>query len=491
MLKAKYLILFLALIFGAKNAAAQSTLPTASVGKNPVIIIPGVTGSSLVNKQTGKQVWFSVRRDKEDDLRLPITSPILANNRDNLEAKDIIREIKLPSIIPDVEVYQSVIDALKGRGYTEADWNNPTGATDVFYIFAYDWRRDNVESSKLLMQKMETVKRSLKRPDLKFDIVAHSMGGLVSRYTAMYGAADLQPAGKLPKPNWAGARHINKILMFGTPNEGTYGSFDAIINGYTLISNRNLPFIDDMRPEDALTIPALFQIMPHPQTARFLDENLEPLKVDFYNPKTWETYGWGAINDPKFLGKLKDAETIKGAEVSKRRKYENADDELLSNTTHAQAKAYFAAVLSRAKRFAIALDAPTTTSPVQMYAFGGNCEPTLDAVVLLRDEKKGTWTTVTKSRDIKTALGREIPSKEVKAAMFALGDGRVTRSSLIAENIPARATTGTVKTVFPLASSFFACGLHTRLFLEKPIQDSFLSALIVEQKTASEKGNQK
>jgi hypothetical protein len=35
--------------------------------------------------------------------------------------------------------------------------------------------------------------------------------------------------------------------------------------------------------------------------------------------------------------------------------------------------------------------------------------------------------------------------------------------------------------MIPLTSSFLGCGKHTRLFLEKPIQDSFLSALVVEE----------
>src|SRR6187431_1517837 len=117
----------------AGDLSAQAT------GKDPVIIIPGVTGSQLVNPRTGKSVWFSVKRDKDDDLRLPMTSPLLPRNRDGLVATDIIREVKL-KVLPDVEVYQSLIDALTARGYKEATWDKPEAA-DVFYVFPYDWRR--------------------------------------------------------------------------------------------------------------------------------------------------------------------------------------------------------------------------------------------------------------------------------------------------------------------------------------------------------------
>lgn len=482
MLKSKFLFflsfLFVLFTFCSENAAQTN-------GKNPVIIIPGIQGSELINPQTGKTVWFNVRRDKDDDLRLPMTSSNLARNRDKIVVKDIIREVKLPGVLPDVEVYQGLIDSLKARGYVEADWNKPQ-ATDVFYVFPYDWRRDNVETARLLIQKIEAVKRVVKRPDLKFDIIAHSMGGLIGRYAAMYGTADLLPEGRKPVPSWAGARHINKILMFGTPNEGSFDAFIGVINGSTVVSARNLPFIDDFRPEDVISSPALFQLMPHQTATRFLDENLKPLKVDLYNPKTWQTYGWGAINDPKFLSKLKDAAqlAVKDKEIkpAKLGKDANFDDRILSQTTSAQVRAYFAAVLSRAKRFHLALDAPTRKSPIELYAFGGNCQPTLDAVVIMRNDKKDRWLTITDARDIKTSSGREIKKDEVKAVMFVLGDGRVTRRSLLAESESSKGgTEQLVKTAFPVKSSVFGCGLHTSLFLEKTIQDSFLSALVVEK----------
>ncbi|MEO6654463.1 MAG: hypothetical protein ABIO36_00110 [Pyrinomonadaceae bacterium] len=471
-----FTFLGLSIFFFVFETSAQTT------GKRPVIIIPGISGSELVNPNTGKTVWFSVRRDKSDDLRLPMTSAVLAANRDTLVAKDIIRKVELP-VLPDVEVYQSVIDALKERGYSEADWNEPQAA-DVFYVFPYDWRRDNVESARLLMQKMTNAKRRLKRPDLKFDILAHSMGGLIARYAAMYGTADLPRSGSVPVPTWAGAAHINKLMMFGTPNEGAFTSFDALLNGYPIIADRKLPFIDDFRSEDVITNPSVFQLIPHQNSARFLDENLQPLKVDIYNVETWLKYGWGALSDPKFLSKLKDASrlaaTNKEIKPAKRAKDASRDDRILSQTTYAQVRAYFASALDRAKRFHLAMDAVTKISPIQLYAYGGNCAQTLDAVVLLRDDKKERWITLFDARDLKTSDGKELKKAEVKAAMFAIGDGQVTRRSLLAEtDLPNNG--GPVLITIPFASSFFACGTHYKLFLEKPIQDSFLSALVVEK----------
>ena len=279
----------------ASIAHAQDTQITevAPKGKNPVIIIPGLTGSELVNSKTGEIVWFKTQRAKDDDIRLPISAN-LARNRDNLVVGDIIRTIKLVKFLPESEIYERLIDALITRGgYTEASWTRPKKSDyqDTFYVFPYDWRRDNVENARLLMQKIATLKRKLGKPNLKFDIIAHSMGGLIARYAAMYGNADLSP-GK-PKPTWAGARNFDKIFLLGTPNEGSILSLNGLLNGFSYIGGGlNLPFIQNINRFDVFTIPAIYELLPHDGTLMAYDENLKPLTIDLYDVKTWEKYGW-------------------------------------------------------------------------------------------------------------------------------------------------------------------------------------------------------
>lgn len=446
-------------------------------GKDPIIIIPGIEGSEIVDR-SGKKLWFSIHRGKTDDLRLPITSTNLARNRDSLRAGDIIRKVDI-KLLPDIEVYGSLTDALEEKGYAEATWAAPR-AVDVYYVFAYDWRRDNVENARLLMQRMAEVKRRLRRPQLKFDIIAHSMGGLIARYAAMYGSAE-PPAGT-PSPTWAGAAHIRRLMMFGTPNLGAFAAFNALLEGEPIIAGRKLPLIDDFRAEDVFTLPSIYQLLPH--QPRFLDENLQPIALDLYDAETWLKYGWGALADPKFLSKLKDAQRLAATNKEiKPKPYDgkgNNDDRLLSRVTFAQARAYLAAVLGRAKRFHAALDAPSKRQPIPFYVYGGNCSDTLAAAVLISD-KDGKWTTVLNDKEIKARDGTVFKKDEVKAAIYAPGDGRVTAASLVAAGQPlaADAKVEFFGERYPLASSLFACCSHTKMFLEKPIQDSFLSALVV------------
>jgi pimeloyl-ACP methyl ester carboxylesterase len=466
------------ILLASQFAWAQTT------GKRPIIVIPGITGSQLVNRETGKTVWFtfSFSRDETDDLRLPM-SPNLKQNTDSLVPKDIIRKVELPGILkilPDIGIYGEGLDAIKEKGYTEGDWDKPQ-ASDVYYVFAYDWRRDNVESAQLLISKIEALKAKINRPDLKFNIVAHSMGGLIARYAAMYGKTDLPANGGAPALTWAGTRHINKILLFGAPNEGSFSAFSVLLKGYS-VAGKKLPFVKDLGPEDTFSIPSMYQLLPHRSAATFLNENLKPIPVDLYNPANWRKYGWGAISEEKFLSRLKDAARIPGIKPDNW-KIKNADDKILSETTYAQAQQFLAAVLKRAQAFHRAMSVSIKTSPIEIYAFGSECEPTLNAVVLVRDRKKNVWETITSPEKIKTSTGREISKEEVGKAMFADGDGSVTRNSFLPRLIPIarRSTTTSVsQTIFPIKQTFFFCTEHQKLLNNEAIRNNYLTQLAAE-----------
>ena len=442
-------------------------------GKRPIIVIPGILGSQLVSKDTGKVAWPTVFRVSDNDLRLPI-SPNLTANRDNLIASQIVDTIKLAKLVPEVYVYHNLLVALKTyAGYEEGDWDNPgpNGDRDTFYVFPYDWRRDNVETARLFLKRVEALKTKLNRPDLKFNILAHSMGGLVARYAAMYGDADLPPDDVQPVPTWAGAVHISKIFMFGTPNEGSSDAFATLLEGYSVTEGlrRRIRLLNKLSREDALTAPSMFQLLPHSGTVRFLDKNLQPLAIDLYDPAMWRHYEWAAISDPKFRQSFESNDTAVVNAHAKRNGIAMLDS-------------YFAVALHRAKRFHEALDVPLESdAPVLMFAFGGDCEETLVAPLVYRDEKRGHWITLTGPRELRLDNGRKISKLETTSAMFAPGDGRVTRRSLLGETL---AETHRVNPLFntslPLVYAVFACDRHSELQSNKTLQDNALTALVSE-----------
>ena len=411
-----------------------------------------------MNPKTGETVWPSAFRTSQEGL--PI-SPDLAANRDDLVPGKIIETVKLARVLPEVYVYRDLLVALRRyAGYRDGDWNNPSadGYQDTFYVFSYDWRQDNVSNARELIRRISQLKTKLQRPDLKFNIVAHSMGGLIARYAAMYGDADLPPGDGPIQPTWLGAAHISKIVMIGVPNEGSTDAFATLVEGYSITEGlrRRVPLLNKLTKEDVVRTPSVFQLMPHRRAARFLDEHLQPLAVDLYDPEVWKRYGWSVIySSPEFRRGYAGSLGTDGG----------------SGSAEIELDAYLAATLHRARRFHEALDAVSDSQPpVMLLAIGGDCEETLSSPVILRDEKRNRWLTLTRPREYRTSSGVKISKQKMIEAMFAPGDGRVTRESLLGENI------------FKALSRYavFGCDLHGQLPRNKSLQDNALTAIVGE-----------
>lgn len=434
-------------------------------GKRPVIVIPGVLGSELINSKTGEKVWPSAFRSADDGLPM---MPELSANNDDLVPGKIIETVKLARLLPEVYVYRDLLDALRNyAGYHEGNWTNPgpDGDKDTFYVFAYDWRKDNVGNARELIRQIERLKDQLHRPDLQFNIIAHSMGGLIARYAAMYGNQDLPEGDAEIHPNWAGAQHINKIVMIGVPNEGSTDAFAILLEGYSITEGlrRRVPLLNKLTAEDAIRSPAVFQLLPHSGTVKFLDENLNTIDVDLYDPEVWKKYSWTPIYDPEFRNRFANHKTDQSGAA----KLEELD-------------AYLAATLKRARRFHQALDAALTIKQaVPLLAIGGDCEETLSAPVLMHDTKTDHWLTLIRPREFRNANGVKLTKKQVTDAMYAPGDGRVTRKSLLGETM---ASFGGQEKILrlPLTYAVFGCDLHGKLPGNKSLQDNALTAIVAE-----------
>jgi pimeloyl-ACP methyl ester carboxylesterase len=465
-------LLALLLLFATSCISAKKTpnlehifaSARTSTGKRPVIVIPGILGSELINTKTGEKVWPSAFRTTDEGL--PIT-PDLSSNRDDLVAGKIIETLKLSRVLPEVYVYRDLLEALRRyAGYRDGDWENPgaDGGEDTFYVYPYDWRQDNVTNARELVRRIERLKIKLNRPDLKFNIVAHSMGGLIARYAAMYGDADLPERETPIQPNWAGARHISKIIMIGVPNEGSADAFATLLEGYSITEGlrRRVPLLNKLTAEDAVRTPSVFQLLPHPAAVKFLDENLQPLTLDLFDPASWKKYGWSPIFSDEFRRKFASEEHRKVSDHPSQNKLQILE-------------AYLAETLYRARRFQQALDAGTEQSPVMLLAIGGDCEETLNAPVILRDQKKSRWLTLLRPIEYRTSAGMRISKRQVTEAMYAPGDGRVTRTSLLGQNLTSDHSRRSIA-----LQAVFGCDLHGQLQRNKSLQDNALTAIVGE-----------
>lgn len=419
--------------------------------KHPVIFIPGLTGSELRNPATKERIWFSPFKPRSGKIALTLDADPLKMN-DSLVATDAVRSVKV-GFVP-FDIYGGFIKSLSARGgYHEEKWDAPTerGADAAVYVFAYDWRKDNVSNARLLIRKIDELRRKLGRPDLKFDIVGHSMGGIVARYAAMYGDTDLPAAGQKPHPTWAGANYFDNVILIGTPNEGAMLSFSSFVNGFEYKGLRiDLPFFQDTSKYMVFSIPAAYQLLPAPGAFRAFDENLKPLNVDLYDPATWKKYGWDITRDPDFVEHFTAAE-------------------------RRVADAYFANALSRAKRLHEALAAANgETKGTRFFAVGSDCKAaTPDGVVIYKD-RAGAWRTQFDAAGFTRADGTRVADADVAKVVLSPGDSIVAFHSVGATTQSKNAG---VPSIFAAGPTENICEEHNTQATNRGIQDYVIRIL--------------
>lgn len=144
-----------------------------------------------------------------------------------------------------------------------------------FMVFAYDWRQDIRSSAEKLCTRIESL-----GPNRRVNIVAHSMGGLVTLHCLRHGPP--------------GAREAVKHVVFaGTPFKGSAGPWDDLFIGNTTARNSAL-----MPASALLTFSSTWQLLG-PDSDFLIDQQVfEPTPLDPFSPDTWVKLGWGVFHDP-------------------------------------------------------------------------------------------------------------------------------------------------------------------------------------------------
>ena len=365
--------------------------------KPPVAFIPGMMASVLKDRYTGKVIYGNVLQGLIKELELPIDGTTLRDNRDAVVATGVVRTFKYIPGVLELDLNQRIRDVvMKIGGYKTAQ--------DGFG-YSWDWRRDLVEAAQQLDRTIKEFKIKTGRPDLKINLICHSAGGLVARYYAKYGAADVLDQDH-PVPTYEGAKNLNKIIMLGTPNAGAMESFMTLHQGLWL------PSVGRATAEMIFSMPALYEFMPLDGKNIFFDGSGKPLDIDLYDPANWELYGW-SVFDP-----------VKQAKASKELKkaHGEVEGEKMFQKKLATQRRFVALALDRAKKFQAALwagDPAEEKQKVRYIVFGGDRAPTLQAAILGRDDK-GMWKTKFKTDD-----------PALKNILYGYGDMSVTRVSAL------------------------------------------------------------
>lgn len=292
------------------NKAAQHHGPM----RNPVIVIPGILGSKLVEKDTGQIVWGAFANgyanpDRPEGARL-LALPMaegktLAELTDNTSSAGALERLKVSLLGLPVQLnaYVHILGTLGVGGYQDQQLAM-SGAVDygndhfTCFQFDYDWRRDNAENAARLhefilerrafVQDQYFKRYGIKDAEVKFDIVAHSMGGLVSRYFLRYGRAPLPEDGGPPKLTWAGAELVEKLILVGTPNAGSAKAIKQMVRGADFA-----PTLPGYEPALLGTMPSIYQLLPRGRHGALREAETGEVIDDLYDPALWERMGWG------------------------------------------------------------------------------------------------------------------------------------------------------------------------------------------------------
>ena len=256
----------------------------------PVVVIPGITGSRLSERETGRLVWGAGRhiffpRDGGYAMARPLSSRGSSDSR--LAPAGAIQRIRLAGIYTK-PVYGPLLRELTRHGYRLGDLDRPQ-PDDSLFAFDYDWRQDNLETTALMRDQLDALRRVRGEETLTVDLIVQSNGAHLGRWLMKYGGATLAQAeaGAVA----AGPVKVRKLIMVGSSNGGSLAILDLLERG-----RRYFPLAGRMmQPEVIFTFPAVYQDLPAYRPDLFVDEEGRALSVDLYDPETWRRHQWSVF----------------------------------------------------------------------------------------------------------------------------------------------------------------------------------------------------
>jgi len=440
----------------------------ANPERNPVILIHGFTGAKIVRSADGATVWGAFFTEDAplpsspdglravaldiDGLQSPIRSEDLLDIRDDSRASELLERAYAGAVVAKISfgIYADMVKMVESAGYApcrHVDQPARSSASPACFTFFYDWRQDNVGNAIALGRFIDKAKRqvaanrvedgSLRTDPVRFDILAHSMGGLITRYYLRYGANDVlgEPD---PAVTWAGAENISRAILIATPNFGAMQALKELITGV------KYPVV---KYEQALlaTYVSIYQMLPREDHELWLGATGALQTYEYMRADLWRDNRWGPFEDnqDRHLEVL-----FPGAKTRAERVARMAE--------------FMDAAFERGRRFMAALDRhPETPAPVSLILFAADASPTLENAVIAKD-KNGL------------ALLRFKPGKKLKSP----GDGRVTRVSALADERAVSDLRGWLSSPIAWNQTFFLTDSHSSMFGNPTFQNNLLHLLL-------------
>lgn len=217
-----------------------------------IVVIPGITGSTLVDKG-GAAYWSMGARQL-----LPMLAR-LAVHRDRLRLPSDIGDgpandgIMAGSLMPDlhsipgvwtIDGYDKLLSGLRARfDLTDAMEGRPGN----LLAFAHDWRLSNRYNGRLLAEvarrRLEEWRTASANRNSRLVLICHSMSGLIARWFL-----DVE----------GGHQSCRMLITIGTPFQGAPKAISALVNGV----DRGLGPLRLRLNEIVRSLPSVHQLVP-------------------------------------------------------------------------------------------------------------------------------------------------------------------------------------------------------------------------------------
>jgi pimeloyl-ACP methyl ester carboxylesterase len=408
----------------------------------PVIIIHGLMGSTLVDRQTGAEVWpGSLRTLAFSDYR-----GLAHMEADEREGRGL-KPGDLFYGVGGVDFYSGLVQTLERIGrYHRGHPGEAVGSGDRrhYYVLLYDWRRDNVEAVRALHQLIDQIRVDYADPELRVDIIAHSNGGLITNYYLRYGPNDVLDWEDPAQWHEASTR-IRRVVLLGTPNLGSVHSVKRLFQGFR-IALRTVPV------EVLTTFSTPFETLPHPLVKSIVDKQGQPVDIDIYDPESWRSRNW-SVYSPEVIERVRAS----------------VDSPEQGDAAVLQLQRTFERNLKRALRFQWALTPPYEDPDVDIAVFGGDCEMTSARALLEADDEGGERLVFSRKQLPGFADGLNYDT-----LLFEPGDGLVTRASQVGRATLSSGRERPRFNFFPIAQTFFLCERHGQLTVNPYFQNNLL-----------------
>lgn len=287
-LRAALVLAAVAIVASCGPRRAPLLQPLAALERRtPVVILPGITGSMLRDRESGEVVWGNARAFfRPHDGGYALARPIPAGTVDRLEAFAPIFDVRLFGIWR-VDVYAALARLMQANGYRLGDLERPLGGGDAFF-FPYDWRQGSVAAVRDLARKLEGLRRARGNATLHVNLVCQSNAGRIARWFVKYGSGSLEEAEAgvaRPPPTIA----VDRIVLIGTANGGGLRTLGDLQNGrkYVRWIGRKL------QPEAIATLVSVYEELPFYGEDWFVGRDGPAPRATLADPADWKRYGWG------------------------------------------------------------------------------------------------------------------------------------------------------------------------------------------------------